>query len=83
MFISVGCEDILASLLLAEDEGSQHGDVSQQQVEFEAGASSVGTLGFAGKLGLFDLVEKGEPVAFGVDGERGGCRLEGLFGGEW
>ena len=82
MLISVGCEDIPAALLLAEDEGGQHGDVSQQQVELEIGTCRVGGLGFGGELGLLDLVEEGEAVAFGVDGEGGGSGLEGLLGGQ-
>lgn len=82
MLISVRCDDVLASLLLTEDKGSQHGDVSQQQVEFETRAAGAAVLGFVGELGLFDLVEKSETVAFGVDGECGGSGLEGLFGGQ-
>lgn len=82
MFVPIGRQDVLFPVGLGDHEGGEHGDVAEEEGEFEAGCvrrsrrpRGFGLLGFH----LFALVFQGGAVAFGVYGKGVGCWL-GEFG---
>lgn len=84
VLISISGEDISATFPLSDHQGRQHRDMSQQQVEFKLWDIGVGSIfGSVDKLGLLDLIEKGESIALGVNSERVCSGFESLFGRHW